>query len=79
MPRKLYQGKSYSNPPKYKATKYMHDNPESWAVFYHKDVYGLKAPICNPKVKPLVFGMKQSEARNYIKDLEAKEEIANGH
>jgi hypothetical protein len=74
MPRVLYQqGKAYNKPPKYKATKWMVDKLDSWAVFYHKDVYGLKSPICNPKIKPIKTGMKQAKARQYIKDLLAKE------
>lgn len=74
MPRKLYRaGKPYSNPPKYKATKWMSESTQSWAVFYHKDVYGLKSPICNPKIKPIITGMDQATARQYIVDLLEKE------
>lgn len=79
MARKLYRcGKAYNNPPKYKATKWMEDKLDTWAVFYHVDVYGLKSPICNPKIKPLKTGMKQAEARQYIKDLVEKEEKNEG-
>lgn len=75
MPRVLYQqGKAYNKPPKYKATKWMVDTLNSWAVFYHKDVYGLKSPICNKKIKPIKTGMKQAVARAYIEELLEKEE-----
>lgn len=73
MPRKLYQGKIYTSPPKYKATKYLKDHKDHWAVFYHKDVYGLKSPIVNPKIKPLISNCSQAEARDHVKRLTAEE------
>jgi len=54
--------------------KYLVDNQHTWAVFYHKDVYGLKTPIVNKKIKPLISNIGQTEARDYIKTLLIQEE-----
>jgi glycine betaine/choline ABC-type transport system substrate-binding protein len=69
-----YDNKKYWNPPKYKAMKYLGDDKNCWAVFNHEDVFGLKSPIRNPKIKPLIDKLTQPEARSYIAELLAKGE-----
>lgn len=56
---------------KYRAVKFGGDDLYSWAVFYAKDIKGLRSPISEyTKAKPLVSGCGNQEAKNYVKQFE---------
>ena len=57
---------------KYTIRKYNGDDQYSWAVFYAKDVKGMRSPIFYGDAEPVMNGMDRNEAR-YQKDrLEKK-------
>jgi len=57
---------------KYTIKKYMGDDSYSWAVFRAGDVKGMRSPICDPFVRPVVSGLDRSEAKYHKSQLEAK-------
>jgi hypothetical protein len=50
--------------------KYMGDDRYSWAIFRSEDVKGLKSPITDGSIIPVVSGMDQREARWRKEQLE---------
>lgn len=60
---------------KYRAVKFGGDDCYSWAVFYTKDIKGLRSPIAHTRAKPIVCGCGNQEAKNYIKKFEAKDRL----
>jgi len=57
---------------KYAIKKYMGNDSYSWAVFRAGDVKGMRSPICDPFVRPVVSGLDRSEAKYHKSQLEAK-------
>lgn len=57
---------------KYTIKKYMGDDSYSWAVFRAGDVKGMRSPICDPFIRPVVSGCSRSEAKYHKQQLEAK-------
>lgn len=57
---------------KYTIKKYMGDDSYSWAVFRAGDVKGMRSPICDPFVRPVVSGLSRSEAQYHKRVQEAK-------
>jgi hypothetical protein len=55
---------------KYTIKKFMGDDCYSWAVFRVVDVKGMRSPICDPSVTPVINGLSQSEARYHRDRLE---------
>ena len=48
--------------------KFMGDDQYSWAVFRSKDVKGMRSPICDPYIRPVMSGMDRREAA-YQRDV----------
>ena len=48
---------------KYSIKKFMGDDRYSWAVFRAADVKGMRSPICDPYIRPVMSGMDRNEAR----------------
>ena len=57
---------------KYTIKKFMGDDSYSWAVFRAADVKGMRSPICDPFIRPVVSGLDRSEAQYHKRQLEAK-------
>jgi len=57
---------------KYSIKKFMGDDQYSWAVFRAQDVRGMRSPICDPFVSPVVSGLTRADAQYHKKSLEAK-------
>lgn len=57
---------------KYSIKKYMGNDSYSWAVFRAGDVKGMRSPICDPFVRPVISGLDRSEAGYHKRQLEAK-------
>ena len=57
---------------KYTIKKYMGADTYSWAVFRAGDVKGMRSPICDPFVRPVVSGLTRSDAKYHKQQLEAK-------
>ena len=57
---------------KFSIKKYMGDDSYSWAVFRAQDVKGMRSPICNPHIRPVVCGCSRMEANGYKKRFEAE-------
>ncbi len=57
---------------KFTIKKFMGDDSCSWAVFYAADVKGMRSPICDPFIRPVVSGLTRSDAQYHKKRLEAK-------
>ena len=57
---------------KYSIKKYMGNDSYSWAVFRAGDVKGMRSPICDPSVRPVISGLDRSEAGYHKRQLEAK-------
>ena len=45
---------------RYTIKKYMGNDSYSWAVFRAGDVKGMRSPICDPFVRPVVSGLDLS-------------------
>ncbi len=56
----------------YTIKKFMGDDSYSWAVFRSSDVKGMRSPICDPFIRPVVSGLSRSEAQGYKKRLQAE-------
>jgi hypothetical protein len=56
----------------YTIKKFMGDDQYSWAVFRSKDVKGMRSPICDPYIQPVMSGMDRNEARYQKTRLEKK-------
>ena len=59
----------------YTIKKFMGDDQYSWAVFRSKDVKGMRSPICDPYIEPVMSGMGRQEAayqRDVLKKRETK-------
>ena len=52
--------------------KFNGDDQYSWAVFRAQDVRGMRSPICDPFVSPVVSGLTRADAQYHKKSLEAK-------
>ena len=48
---------------KYSIKKFMGDDQYSWAVFRAQDVKGMRSPICDPFITPVMNGMGRREAQ----------------
>ena len=57
---------------KYSIKKFMGDDQYSWAVFRAEDVKGMRSPICDPWIQPVINGLGRSEAQYHKKCLEEK-------
>ena len=57
---------------KYTIKKFMGDDSYSWAVFRVQDVKGMRSPICDPFIRPVMSGLTRSDAQYHKKSLEAK-------
>ena len=57
---------------KYTIKKFMGDDSYSWAVFRAADVKGMRSPICDPFIRPVMSGLTRSDAQYHKKSLEAK-------
>jgi|TARA_R110001592_G_scaffold31881_1_gene111867 hypothetical protein len=57
---------------KFSIKKYMGDDSYSWAVFRASDVKGMRSPICDPYIRPVVCGCSRMEANGYKKRFEAE-------
>ena len=57
---------------KYTIKKFMGDDQYSWAVFRAQDVKGMRSPICDPFISPVMSGLTRSDAQYHKKTLEAK-------
>ena len=55
---------------KYSIRKYNGDDCYSWAVFYAKDVKGMRSPIFYGDAKPVINGLDRNEARYHRDRLE---------
>jgi hypothetical protein len=58
---------------KFSIKKYNGDDQYSWAVFYAKDVKGMRSPIFYGDAHPVMSGMDRNEARYQKTRLEKKE------
>jgi hypothetical protein len=59
---------------KYRAVKFGGDDCYSWAVFYAKDIKGLRSPISEyTNAKPIVSGCGNQEAKSYVKQFEERD------
>ena len=56
---------------KYTIKKFMGDDSYSWAVFRAQDVKGMRSPICDPFIRPVMSGLTRSDAQYHKKSLEA--------
>jgi len=52
--------------------KFMGDDSYSWAVFRAADVKGMRSPICDPWIRPVMSGLTRADAQYHKKSLEAK-------
>jgi len=52
--------------------KFMGDDSCSWAVFRAADVKGMRSPICDPWIRPVMSGLTRADAQYHKKSLEAK-------
>ena len=52
--------------------KFMGDDSYSWAVFHAKDVKGMRSPICDPYIRPVINGMTRADAQYHCKVLKAR-------
>lgn len=57
---------------KFTIKKFMGDDSYSWAVFRAEDVKGMRSPICDPWIQPVMSGMDRADAQYHKKSLEAK-------
>jgi len=57
---------------KYTIKKFMGDDSYSWAVFRAPDVKGMRSPICDPFIRPVMSGLTRSDAQYHAKSLGAK-------
>ena len=57
---------------KYTIKKFMGDDSYSWAVFRAQDVRGMRSPICDPCIRPVMSGLTRADAQYHKKSLEAK-------
>ena len=57
---------------KYTIKKHMGDDSYSWAVFHAEDVKGMRSPICDPYIWPVINGLTRADAQYHKKSLEAK-------
>jgi len=55
---------------KFRALKFEGDDTLSWAVFYAKDVYGIKGVVFSHQAKPIVSGCSLQEANSTKRRLE---------
>jgi len=55
---------------KYTIKKFNGDDQYSWAVFYAKDVKGMRSPIFYGGAHPIINGLSRSEARYHRDRLE---------
>ena len=58
---------------KYSIKKFMGDDQYSWAVFRAQDVRGMRSPICDPFVFPVMSGLTRADAQYHKKSLETKQ------
>ena len=57
---------------KFSIKKYNGDDQYSWAVFYAKDVKGMRSPIFYGDALPIINGLDRSEARYHKECLERR-------
>ena len=57
---------------KYVIKKYDGDDMYSWAVFYAKDVKGLRSPIFWGEAEPIICGLSRISAQHERNHLENK-------
>jgi hypothetical protein len=57
---------------KFSIRKFDGDDIYSWAVFYAKDVKGMRGPIFYGQAKPVMCGMSRTEAGYQRDSLEKK-------
>jgi len=57
---------------KYTIKKFMGDDSYSWAVFRAQDVKGMRSPICDPSIQPVINGLTRSDAQYHKKNLESR-------
>jgi hypothetical protein len=57
---------------KFTIKKFMGDDSYSWAVFRAEDVKGMRSPICDPWIQPVMSGLTRADARYHKMTLEAK-------
>ena len=57
---------------KFTIKKHMGDDSYSWAVFRAEDVKGMRSPICDPFIFPVINGLTRADAQYHKKCLEAK-------
>ncbi len=60
---------------KFVCKKYMGDDEYSWAVFYRNEVKGIKSPVCNYSIKPIISGLNRTSAQYEKKLLDSKSGI----
>ena len=58
---------------KYSIKKFMGDDSYSWAVFRAEDVKGMRSPICDPWIRPLINGLSRMDATYYKKQFEEEQ------
>ena len=58
---------------KYTIKKFMGDDSYSWAVFRAEDVKGMRSPICDPWIQPVINGLGRTEALYYKKQFEKEQ------
>ena len=57
---------------KYTIKKFNGDSSYDWAVFRAQDVRGMRSPICDPFIRPVMSGLTRADAQYHKKSLEAK-------
>ena len=57
---------------KYTIKKFMGDDQYSWAVFRAQDVKGMRSPICDPFISPVMSGLTRADAQYHKKNLETR-------
>jgi hypothetical protein len=57
---------------KFSIKKYNGDDQYSWAVFYAKDVKGMRSPIFYGDAQPIINGLDRYMARYHKEQLEKK-------
>ena len=66
---------------KYRAMKYEGDDSSSWAVFYAKDVKGMKGILFYGDAKPIVCGLRRDQTTyhmQHLKDMDKERQIKEG-
>lgn len=55
---------------KFSIKKFMGDDSYCWAVFKSQDVRGMRSPICDPFIQPVMSGLSRPDAQYHKKRLE---------